>query len=114
MLKEVFQRKAKWHRSETQICIKKERINAREEYIKIKTKKKWAKDLNRNITRENIQMVKETFKKCLTSVCVCVRARVHVCVWVWVCVNRSVTDLPDPGIKPHLPHCRQILNHLSH
>ena len=57
MFKEVFQRKAKWHSSETQIYIK----NAREEYIKIKTKK-WAKDLNRNITRENIQMVKKHFK----------------------------------------------------
>ena len=23
-------------------------------------------------------------------------------------------DLPDPGIKPRSPHCRQILYHLSH
>ena len=26
----------------------------------------------------------------------------------------SPGDLPDPGIKPRSPHCRQILDHLSH
>ena len=26
----------------------------------------------------------------------------------------SPGDLPDPRIKPSLPHCRQILYHLSH
>ena len=26
----------------------------------------------------------------------------------------SPRDLPDPGIKPGLPHCRQMLYHLRH
>ena len=26
----------------------------------------------------------------------------------------SPGDLPSPGIKPRSPHCRQVLNHMSH
>ena len=26
----------------------------------------------------------------------------------------SPGDLPNPGIKPRSPHCRQVLNHMSH
>ena len=32
----------------------------------------------------------------------------------WVSHFPSPGDLPDPGIKPWFPACRQILYHLSH
>ena len=31
----------------------------------------------------------------------------------WIAISFS-RELPDPGIEPGLPHCRQMLNHLSH
>ena len=31
----------------------------------------------------------------------------------WIAISFS-RDLPDPGIEPGLPHCRQILYRLSH
>ena len=42
-----------------------------------------------------------------------VHGNLQVRILQWVAISFS-RDLPDPGIEPRSPHCRQIFYHLGH